>query len=54
MIATESDTRIKVLYREHYAEVLAYCVRRVGHADAEDVVSEARDGHLQKRVTVKA
>ena len=40
MPTVERDRDIAQLYREHYHEVLAYCIRRVGVADAEDLASE--------------
>jgi len=36
----ESTDDVEALYRAHHAEVLAYCARRIGRTDADDVVSE--------------
>ena len=40
MVPTTPETTIKALYKDHYNEVLAYCVRRTGYTDAEDVAAE--------------
>lgn len=36
----EHDGRLTTLFESHHAELLAYCTRRVGRTDADDVVSE--------------
>lgn len=36
----DSSTKLSVLFADHHAEVLAYCVRRIGHADGEDAAAE--------------
>ncbi len=36
----EADPRLIGLFEKHYAEVLAYCVRRIGRAEAEDTAAE--------------
>ena len=36
-----TDTAFAQLYRANADRVMAYCLRQVGHTDAEDVVSEA-------------
>lgn len=40
MRQTEPDPRLIGLFEKHYAEVLAYCVRRIGPDEAEDVAAE--------------
>jgi RNA polymerase sigma-70 factor (ECF subfamily) len=40
MAMTETSTTVEALYGEHYAEVLAYCARRIGRNEAEDVANE--------------
>jgi RNA polymerase sigma factor (sigma-70 family) len=37
---TDDEQRFRVLYRQHYARVLAYALRRVGPDRAQDVVAE--------------
>jgi RNA polymerase sigma factor (sigma-70 family) len=37
---TDDEQRFRVLYRQHYARVLAYALRRVGPDHAPDVVAE--------------
>ena len=37
---TDDEQRFRVLYRQHYAPVLAYALRRVGPDRAQDVVAE--------------
>lgn len=37
---TETSTTVEALYDAHYAEVLAYCARRIGRSEAEDLASE--------------
>ncbi len=32
--------RFEALYRSHYLSILAYCVRRLSRADAEDAAAE--------------
>lgn len=34
------DPTVEALYARHYAEVLAYCARRIGRDDADDAASE--------------
>ena len=34
------DGRLTVLFENHHAELLAYCTRRIGRTDADDVVSD--------------
>ena len=40
MRRAEPDPRIVTLFERHYAEVLAYCVRRIGRNDAEEAAAE--------------
>lgn len=40
MPVADRDRDIAQLYEDHYHEVLAYCIRRVGVDDAEDLASE--------------
>lgn len=40
MKATDPDSRLTALFEEHYDEVLAYCTRRIGWDEADDVASE--------------
>ena len=37
MKAIDSDHRVTVLFEEHFDEIVAYCARRIGSTDAEDV-----------------
>ncbi len=37
---TDDEQRFRALYRQHYARVLAYALRRVGPDRAQDVVAE--------------
>ncbi len=37
---TDDEQRFRVLYRQHYARVLTYALRRVGSDRAQDVVAE--------------
>ena len=39
MCSSESQ-RFQDLYLAHYAAILVYCLRRMGHEEAHDVVSE--------------
>jgi hypothetical protein len=39
-MAPTAAVRFTRIYEEHYAEVLAYCARRVNRTEAEDVASE--------------
>jgi len=34
------DVRMTRLFERHYAEVLAYCARRIGRSDADDAAAE--------------
>ena len=34
------EVRFAALFRSHYDEVLAYCLRRLGHGEADDATSE--------------
>lgn len=40
MSAADPDERLEELFRSHYDEVLAYCTRRIGSNDADDVAAE--------------
>lgn len=35
-----TEQRFETLYRSHYLNILAYCVRRLPRADAEDAAAE--------------
>lgn len=37
----DNSARLAGIFEEHYDEVLAYCARRIGRTEAEDVASEA-------------
>lgn len=36
----DTSAKLAVLFQGHYDEVLAYCARRIGRDDAEDVASD--------------
>jgi len=36
----DNSTKLTVLFAAHPAEVLAYCVRRIGYAEGEDAAAE--------------
>lgn len=36
----DNSTKLTVLFGEHHAQVLAYCVRRIGYAEGEDAAAE--------------
>lgn len=36
----DDSTKLTVLFENHHAEVLAYCVRRIGYAEGEDAAAE--------------
>lgn len=40
MSPDKDDPRLVALYEDHYDEILAYCVRRVGREDAEEATAE--------------
>lgn len=40
MAPDKDDPRLVALYEDHYDAILAYCVRRIGHEDAEEATSE--------------
>lgn len=40
MDATDPDARLTELFESHYDEVHAYCARRIGASDADDIASE--------------
>lgn len=40
MRAAKPDSRITNLFENHYDEVLAFCVRRIGESEAQDVAAE--------------
>ena len=39
-LASEPDARLTTLFESHYDEVLAYCTRRIGLSDADDIAAE--------------
>jgi RNA polymerase sigma-70 factor, ECF subfamily len=36
----DTSTKLTTLFEAHHAEVLAYCVRRIGYAEGEDAAAE--------------
>lgn len=36
----DHSTKLSVLFESHHAEVLAYCVRRIGYTEGEDAAAE--------------
>jgi RNA polymerase sigma factor (sigma-70 family) len=40
MMEEDNSTKLHVLFEDHHAEVLAYCVRRIGHVEGEDAAAE--------------
>lgn len=40
MKAPDTDARLRALFENHYDEVLAYCVRRLGRTHADEVAAE--------------
>lgn len=40
MNGANPDERLELLFERHYSEVLAYCVRRIGSDEADDVAAE--------------
>lgn len=40
LMEADANTRLTTLFEDHHAEVLAYCVRRIGYADGEDAAAE--------------
>lgn len=40
MTVESADAKLKVLYEAHYDEVLAYCTRRIGRAEAEEAAAD--------------
>ena len=43
------DGRLSDLFESHHAELLAYCIRRIGPTDADDVVSDVFAVALRRR-----
>lgn len=41
LMEEDNNARLTGLFEHHYDEVLAYCARRIGRSDAEDVAAEA-------------
>jgi RNA polymerase sigma-70 factor (ECF subfamily) len=35
-----NSTRLTALFEKHHAEILAYCVRRIGRTEGEDAAAE--------------
>lgn len=40
VVEYDNSAKLSMLFQSHHAEVLAYCVRRLGHAEGEDAASE--------------
>lgn len=40
MPTSSAHQRFTDIYEDHYAEVLAYCARRVGHNDSDDIANQ--------------
>ena len=40
MDGVNSEERLELLFERHYSEVLAYCVRRIGSDEADDIAAE--------------
>jgi RNA polymerase sigma-70 factor (ECF subfamily) len=40
MKSPDADERFQHLFQRHYGDIHAYCSRRIGHSDADDVAAE--------------